>query len=91
MTQHELDQPDMPGFINQITKEYVLYKPDIIQLLTTYRLSLYVPYIEECNMYRWYPEEIVNLILKVDNSIKPVHTAPKNSIPFFLLKNPPTP
>ncbi len=64
----ELNPADVDGFVNELNREYLWYRPELIQLLEGYGLSIYVQHVKDCGMYRWYPQEMIDLMIQVNQT-----------------------
>lgn len=72
----------MLEFTNKIEKEYLLYHDEAVALMIECELHpVFIDFFKTQKMYRWVPQELINLI----NSRYPI-THQVKEIPDFLLK-----
>lgn len=86
---YELEHPDHDGFVRRLTKEYLWYREELIQLMLDYGLSFYVEHVKQNGMYRWWPQEVIDLMMLVDQSMDqsiPTVDASEKHLPDFLLR-----
>lgn len=87
--QAHLEEADVEGFVNALNREYLWYRPELMDLLEAHGMSFYMPHVRDHGMYRWYPQEVLDLIIQVNQTFDdniPLVNASEKCIPAFLLK-----
>lgn len=80
---------EFDAFLNDLNREHLWYRDELVNLLRSHDLDMYVQPVLDNGMYRWYPQEVVDLIILVNQVFEdnyPLVDASVKCIPAFLLK-----